>query len=157
MLNGLQTRARYVSWILSTEGGALMILCTEIKVRGYHLDMFGHVNNARYLEFLEEGRWALLDGRVDLKALLSRQVGISVVNIDISYRRSAVLGAVLELFAKVDKIGEKSAVVYQEIRMKGSGDLVADARVTFVLTDLKTGEALPLNSELRGLMHKLDE
>ncbi len=23
----------------------------EIKVRNYHLDQFGHVNNARYLEF----------------------------------------------------------------------------------------------------------
>ncbi|XLM23374.1 thioesterase, partial [Chromobacterium piscinae] len=30
---------------------------TRIKVRGYHLDLFGHVNNARYLEFLEEARW----------------------------------------------------------------------------------------------------
>lgn len=27
---------------------------TQIKVRGYHLDVYQHVNNARYLEFLEE-------------------------------------------------------------------------------------------------------
>ena len=26
----------------------------EIKIRGYHADMFGHVNHARYLEFMEE-------------------------------------------------------------------------------------------------------
>ncbi|EAO9459728.1 acyl-ACP thioesterase domain-containing protein, partial [Raoultella planticola] len=25
---------------------------TQIKVRGYHLDVYQHVNNARYLEFL---------------------------------------------------------------------------------------------------------
>jgi len=25
----------------------------EIKIRGYHIDMFRHVNKARYLEFLE--------------------------------------------------------------------------------------------------------
>ena len=30
---------------------------TQIKVRGYHLDGYQHVNNARYLEFLEEARW----------------------------------------------------------------------------------------------------
>ncbi|EJV5382956.1 TPA: hypothetical protein HMT81_08910, partial [Escherichia coli] len=24
---------------------------TQIKVRGYHLDVYQHVNNARYLEF----------------------------------------------------------------------------------------------------------
>jgi len=32
---------------------------TEIKVRGYHMDFYGHINNARYLELLEEGRWSL--------------------------------------------------------------------------------------------------
>ncbi len=31
---------------------------TTIRIRGYHLDGYGHVNNARYLEFLEEARWA---------------------------------------------------------------------------------------------------
>jgi len=36
---------------------------TQIKVRGYHEDRFGHVNNARYLEFLEEARWAHLEER----------------------------------------------------------------------------------------------
>ena len=33
----------------------------RIKVRGYHLDVFQHVNNARYLEFLEEARWTYFD------------------------------------------------------------------------------------------------
>ncbi len=27
---------------------------TQIKVRGYHLDVYQHVNNARYLEFLRK-------------------------------------------------------------------------------------------------------
>ena len=33
----------------------------SMRVRGYHLDGYGHVNNARYLEFMEEGRWAFFD------------------------------------------------------------------------------------------------
>lgn len=32
-----------------------------LKVRGYHVDVFGHVNHARYLEFLEEARWAFFE------------------------------------------------------------------------------------------------
>lgn len=36
---------------------------TKIKVRGYPLDIYGHVNNARYLECLEEGRWGVMDSR----------------------------------------------------------------------------------------------
>ncbi|WP_318836688.1 MULTISPECIES: acyl-ACP thioesterase domain-containing protein [unclassified Providencia] len=28
-------------------------MTTHIKVHGYHIDIFQHVNNARYLEFYE--------------------------------------------------------------------------------------------------------
>ncbi|MEO9273816.1 hypothetical protein ABFY09_03070 [Marinomonas sp. 5E14-1] len=31
-----------------------MLNIIQIKVRGYHLDVFQHINNACYLEFLEE-------------------------------------------------------------------------------------------------------
>lgn len=36
----------------------------KLTVRNYHLDGYGHVNNARYLEFLEEARWAFLRNTV---------------------------------------------------------------------------------------------
>lgn len=42
---------------------------TLIKVRGYHLDIYQHVNNARYLEFLEEGRWAAFEKNLDIEQL----------------------------------------------------------------------------------------
>ena len=38
-----------------------MIHTTDITVRGYHLDLYRHVNNARYLEFLEEARWQFME------------------------------------------------------------------------------------------------
>jgi len=50
---------------------------TYIKVRGYHLDFYQHVNNARYLEFLEEARWEWLEnlGRdADLVVMVDCQI-----------------------------------------------------------------------------------
>ena len=44
----------------------------RLRVRGYHLDGYGHVNNARYLEFLEEGRWGYFDDRPALARRLTR-------------------------------------------------------------------------------------
>ncbi|SPY74369.1 Long-chain acyl-CoA thioesterase FadM [Providencia alcalifaciens] len=32
-------------------------MAIQIKVLGYHIDVFQHVNNARYLEFYEADRW----------------------------------------------------------------------------------------------------
>ena len=33
----------------------------EIKIRGYHVDVFGVVNHAWFVQFFEEARWAYLD------------------------------------------------------------------------------------------------
>src|SRR5690606_41236539 len=35
----------------------------ELLIQETHLDTFGHVNNATYLQFFEEARWVLIDGR----------------------------------------------------------------------------------------------
>ncbi len=43
---------------LEVHGASLIVTTTTVKVRGYHLDIYQHVDNACYLEFLEEARWA---------------------------------------------------------------------------------------------------
>jgi len=122
----------------------------EIKVRGYHLDLYGHVNNARYLEFLEEARWAAFEDRFDLKEWQQRGLSFFVVNINISYRRPATLGELLEVRTRLSHIGNKSGVLRQEIVLKGTDTAVTDADVTFVIADARTGKAIPLEGKLRS-------
>lgn len=125
-----------------------MVGAAEIKVRGYHLDLYGHVNNARYLEFLEEGRWLLLERREDLQALMAEGLQFNVVNVSINYRRPATLGQVLLVDGRLSRVGVRSATVHQEVRRKDDGELVADAEVTFVLVDPAAGRAVPLAGRL---------
>ncbi len=70
---------------------------THIRVRGFHIDVFQHVNNARYLEFLEEARWEWLDGEPAAQWMAENQIAFIVVNININYRRPAVLGDLLRI------------------------------------------------------------
>ena len=65
----------------------------RIKVRGYHCDFYGHVNNARYLELLEEARWQFLEDGLDLAYWKQRNMGFVVASVTINYRRPAGLGA----------------------------------------------------------------
>jgi thioesterase-3 len=125
---------------------------TEIKIRGYHLDLYGHVNNARYLEFLEEARWELFENHVDLKRWKKRNLGFFVVSITIDYRRPASLGDVLCIETYLSRFGEKSAVFTQKISRKKTGERIADAGITFVLADLKTGRAVVLDRELKAVL-----
>ena len=44
---------------------------TTFPIRTFHTDSFGHVNNAKYLELLEEARWRYAEDN-GLMKLLSR-------------------------------------------------------------------------------------
>ena len=125
---------------------------TPIKIRGYHLDLYGHVNNARYLEFLEEARWDFLEQQLDVSRFTGSNLGLAVVNININYRRGAYVGEEVEVVTSLAKIGNKSAVIHQDVVLKGTTTLVADADVTFVVTDQKAQKAVALEGELREVL-----
>ncbi len=129
---------------------------TRIKVRGYHLDLYGHVNNARYLEFLEEGRWSWVEERGDLAGFMKGGYGFSVVNININYRRPAFLGDELEILTSLKGLGNRSGVVRQVVRLAGTDTVVAEADVTFVVVSAETGRAVPLEGEVRALLAGLE-
>jgi thioesterase III len=127
-----------------------MTTLTQLKVRGYHIDYFGHVNNARYLEFLEEGRWEFFEQHAEHFHGWGRKGFVFlVVNININYRRPASLGEVLEVHTKVTRLGDRSGTMHQEILLKEKGAAIIDADIIFVIEDSKTKKALPIVGELR--------
>lgn len=125
-----------------------MLDITDIKVRGYHLDVYGHVNNARYLEFLEEGRWAFVEGKMDLEEWAGKGHLFTVVNININYRLPAFLNDLLHIETELVKIGKRSSVIHQRVKKNGNDNVVADADVTFVFINSQTGKAMILDGEI---------
>lgn len=127
----------------------------KIIVRGYHCDYFGCVNNARYLEFLEEARWAYFDGKLDFAEWKQRGIDFFNVSITVNYRRAAYLGEELDVRTRVSKIGNKSTVLRQEIWLDGTDIPVLDADITIVGADSQTKKSVPVEGELREVMETL--
>ena len=123
--------------------------CTRIKIRGYHLDFYGHVNNARYLEFLEEARWAYLEDGVDLGYWMERGLGFVVAAVTINFRRPAGLNTVIEVRSRVSRLSGKSGVIHQDVVDTATGKPIADADVTFVVVSTKTGQAVAIEGEIK--------
>ncbi|KLN96446.1 acyl-CoA thioesterase [Moellerella wisconsensis] len=134
-------------------------MASQIKVIGYHIDVFGHVNNARYLEFYEMDRWAWLDKNQLKEWMMQNKMAMVAVNINVNYRIGAVLGDQLTISSSIQKIGEKSAVCYQQITRERNQtkELVSDATITFVFIDLITNKALPITDKLRQILDVNDE
>ena len=129
----------------------------RIKVRGYHCDFYGHVNNARYLEFLEEARWTYFEAGLDLEDWKQRGLGFVVAAVTIDYRRPAGLNAVLEIRSHLKSLGGKSGVIHQDVVDSGSGAQVAAADVTFAVIDLATGRAVPMSEDIRQALQACDD
>ena len=120
----------------------------EIRIRGYHTDLYQHVNNARYLEFLEEGRWQLLEDHMKLEAFMNKGFRFFVVNINISYKRPVRVNDVIIIKSGLGKIGNKSAVIKQQIINNKTNVVCVDADITFVIADVN-GKPLKITGELK--------
>jgi thioesterase III len=60
----------------------------ELVIREQHLDTFGHVNNAKYLEILEEARWDLVTRNgYGLAEVLRRRIGPTILEINMKFQR----------------------------------------------------------------------
>ncbi len=127
-----------------------MVHTTTVRVRGYHCDFYGHVNNARFLEFMEEARWAYLESSLDLGFWKARGLGFLVAAVTINYRQPADLGMDLEIRSGIKALGGKSGIIGQEFIDLNTGNTIADADVTFVVFDLTTGKSVALEGEIRA-------
>ncbi|MDM7482394.1 MAG: thioesterase family protein [Halomonas sp.] len=128
---------------------SVTISSVTMRVRGYHLDGYGHVNNARYLEFMEEGRWAFFDEHPQLmKQLHQVKRAFVVVNLNIDYRAAALQGDDLTVQTGIIDVNERSALCHHRI-VRQDGSVVAQADLTFVLLDMQQNRAATIEGDVR--------
>jgi acyl-CoA thioester hydrolase len=102
-------------------------LRTRIEVRWRDLDMLGHLNQAVYHEFLEEGRAELLSSAVDL------QDGAFVLaRVELDYRHEVRRDhGHVDVVARVASVGRSSVVIENEIVLP-DGTIAAAGRSVLV-------------------------
>jgi acyl-CoA thioester hydrolase len=110
------------------------------------LDVFGHVNNAVYLTYIESARIGYMREVLGIESL--DDLLVIVAKVDIDFRSRATLGEVLEVGARVTRIGTKSFDMEHEIQAP-DGRLVAIATTTLVAIDYAADATIPVPSEWR--------
>jgi thioesterase-3 len=130
----------------------------SIIVRGFHLDAYGHVNNARYLEYLEEARWEFFkDCGGTLHELEKLNIGLFLVRLESDFRKPSFLDDRLQVLTKVIKVGSRSLVFEQKIIHHSSRDIVIEAVLTGAVVNLKTQKSMYINEETRPIFNRMLE
>ncbi|MED1949808.1 thioesterase family protein [Brevibacillus centrosporus] len=108
----------------------------------------GHVNNVKYLEFLEQARMPWYEAFSNL--------GFSsfMANLNASYKKESFLGDHLRIQTSVHHVGNTSFVLKQTITNQREAE-VLEAEVTFVAVDKNTKEKIRVPDIMRVAVEPL--
>ncbi len=120
---------------------------TRIDVRWRDLDMLGHLNQAVYHEFLEEGRSALF-------ARLEAEDGFSFVlaRVELDYRHEVRRDhGHVEVVARVGRVGRSSITIDNEVLLP-DGTVAAEGSSVLVAWDMGERRSRELTGDERALL-----
>jgi YbgC/YbaW family acyl-CoA thioester hydrolase len=122
---------------------------TEIEVRGYELDSYGHVNHAVYLNYMEHARWKLLEDEGIRRSDFDRwQRWPVIARVEADYLRPTYIGQKLEIQTEIVENGRTWFACRQEIRCEESIVFRGKIRAVIVNEKGRPAEAPPEVSRL---------
>ena len=117
----------------------------ETVIRETQLDVFGHVNNAIYLELYEEARWEILTRQgYGLDVMKATGHGIVVLRAEVSFLKELRNRDEIAIDMRLDKVTRKLCTLKQT--MKRGDDVCSEATFLMGFWDMK-GRKLMLPTE----------
>ena len=120
-----------------------------MSVRWGDMDAMGHVNNAKYVSYLEEARVRWMLGVPG--ASMTDRIAPVVAATNVNYRAPIVWpnDIVVELF--VERLGNSSVTIgHRIVDQKDERVLYSDGNVVVVWMDTQTGKSAPLPDAIRN-------
>ena len=133
---------------------------TEITKHSYsvlitekHLDTFGHVNNATYLELYEEARWDLITaGGWGLSEIKKREIGPVVTSLNIQYKREIKNREEIVIETIFDGFRNSKILTLKQQMVNSDGVVANTMSIEAGLFDLKNRRLLdPTDEWMRAL------
>jgi acyl-CoA thioester hydrolase len=123
-----------------------------IEVRYGDLDPQGHVNNARYLTYIEQARIAYVRelGLWDGKSF--QDIGIILAEAHVSYKAAILWGQSIRVGVRISRLGNKSFDWSYSIEDSETRIIHATAATIQVAYDYHTTETIPIPANWREII-----
>lgn len=109
-----------------------------LTIREHHLDTFGHMNNATYLQILEEARWEFITHRgFGLKEIQAKGQGPVILEINMKFLKEVKLRQKVMIESETISYNRKVATLRQDI-LNENGEKMFEAKLTFGFFDTKS-------------------
>jgi acyl-CoA thioester hydrolase len=116
----------------------------HIEVRYGDLDPQGHVNNARYLTYMEQARIAYVRHLSLWEGGSFLTLGMILADIRVTFLAPILFGQDVRVGARVTRLGNKSMTMEHAIEDRQSGQVQATGAGVLVAYDYETGKSVPI-------------
>jgi len=119
------------------------IFTYPLLIRESHLDSFGHVNNATYLQIYEEARWELAtELGFGMETVKATGIGMAVLEATVRFLRELRLRQRVHVDTRLGELRGKVFIFKQAI-VDEEGKIANEADFTMALFDLAARKILP--------------
>ena len=120
-----------------------------IEIRYGDLDPQGHVNNARYLTFMEQARLAYFQHLELWQGGSFLDLSVILANIDINFETPIFWGQPVRVGVRIARLGNKSMKCIQRIENSQTGTCFAEGSSVLVAYDYHQSETIPIPDSWR--------
>lgn len=127
-----------------------------IEVRYGDLDPQGHLNNAKYLTFMEQGRISYFKhlGLWNSESFLD--LGVILAEIRITFRAPILFGQPVRVGVRTSRLGNKSLNMEHLLEDAQTGQEFTDGSSVLVAYDYHTSQTVPLPDRWRRIISEFE-
>jgi acyl-CoA thioester hydrolase len=110
----------------------------DIQILEHHLDTFGHVNNATYLELYEEARWDLLNkNNSGIEVILEKKIGPVLLDLNLTFKAELKNRETIKIITQARKeMRNKYVFILDQKMLKADGKTASTIELSVGLMDL---------------------
>jgi len=127
-----------------------------IEVRYGDLDPQGHVNNAKYLTYMEQARVGYIRNLGVWKGDSFLDIGIILAEARVTFHKAITLGMDVRVAVRVSKLGHKSLTMEYRLENGAGGELLASGLSVLVAYDYRSGQTIPVPANWRQAILELE-
>ena len=123
---------------------------TEFKVRPDDIDMFNHVHNSTYFDYVLAARYEQMETfyKMPMEEFVKQGYGWVVRAAYLDYKRPLGLGDTFTVETGIENINAKGCRVNFEIVISKTKKVACNGWFDYVMIDIKTGKGLKVSEDM---------
>ena len=123
---------------------------SEFKVRPDDIDMFNHVHNSTYFDYVLAARYEQMETcyKMSMEEFLNQGFGWVVRSAFVDYKRPLVLGDKFTVQTTIESINAKGCRVKFEIKISRLSKVACEGWFDYIMINLEDGKSVKVSDEI---------